>query len=131
MSTCEGTRYVSDVLARAASLGLAGLATLGCGDDDHRHVSANPPPPVIEPQMPLDGATIPKFVDPLPTLSDNRVDGTRPVAIDMEEFQQKMLPSSVYADLPAPFNAGTFLWGYDVNAGSPQFPARTIEAQRG
>src|SRR5262249_3445886 len=132
MSTCQGTRYVSDVVARAASLGLAGVAALGCtGSDEPPQVSSNPPPSAIVPQTPLDGATIPKYVDRLPMLSGNRVDGTRSVTVDMEEFQQKMLPSSVHADLPAPFNAGTFLWGYDINASSPQFPARTIEAQRG
>src|SRR4029078_11077067 len=91
---------------------------------------SNTPPPVVVPQTPLDGATIPKYVDLLPTLSDNRVDGTTTANVDMEEVQQKMLPSSVYASLPAPFNAGTFLWGYEVNA-NPQFPARTIEAPRG
>jgi FtsP/CotA-like multicopper oxidase with cupredoxin domain len=122
----------SDVLASATLFGLAGVAVLGCtGGDEPLHVSSNAAPSVVVPQTPLDGATILKYVDRLPRLSGNRVDGTRTVTVDMEEFQQKMLPSSMYASLPAPFNAGTFLWGYEVNANNPQFPARTIEVRRG
>jgi FtsP/CotA-like multicopper oxidase with cupredoxin domain len=48
----------------------------------------------------------------------------------MQEFQQKVLPASVYAALPAPFNAGTYLWGYNINNAGPSWPARTIEAKR-
>src|SRR3954462_2148896 len=124
MSTCEGTRHVSDVLARAVPLGLAGIAALGCtGIDEPLHVSSDTAPSVVVPQTPLDGATIPKYVTRLTTLSGNRVDGTRIVTVDMEEFQEKILPSSVYVNLPSPFHPGTFLWGYEVNANHPQFPA--------
>src|SRR5215475_7296954 len=116
MSTCEGTRYLSDLLARAASLGLAGVAVLGCtGGDEPLQVSSNTAAAVLQPQTPLDGATIPKYVDRLPTLSGNRVDGTKSVSVNMTEFQQKMLPSSVYSNLPGPFNNGTFVWGYALN----------------
>jgi FtsP/CotA-like multicopper oxidase with cupredoxin domain len=132
MSTCEGTRYLSDLLARAASLGLVGVAVLGCtGGDEPLQVSSNTAPSVLVPQTPLDGATIPKYVDRLPTLGSNRVDGTRSVSIDMHEFQQKLLPNSVYSGLPSPFNAGTFLWGYQLNGGQTQFPSQTIQARRG
>src|SRR5262249_39207912 len=41
------------------------------------------------------------------------------------------LPNSVYAGRPAPFNNGTFLWGYNINGAGPSFPARTIESPRG
>ena len=132
MSTCVGTRYLSDLLARAASLGLAGVAVLGCtAGDDPLQVSSNTAAAVLQPQTPLDGATVPKYVTRLTTLSGSRVDGTRSVAIDMHEFQQKMLPNSVYSNLPSPFNNGTFVWGYQANGGQPQFPAQTIEARRG
>jgi len=136
MSKCEGTRYVRvaesppvdlrHLLARAASLGLAGVAVLGCmGHDEPLAVSSNTAPSVIVPQTPLDGATVPKYVEPLRTLSSSRVDGTQSVKVDMEEFQQKMLPAAMYANLPAPFNNGTFLWGYEVNGSGPRFPANT------
>jgi FtsP/CotA-like multicopper oxidase with cupredoxin domain len=114
------------------SLSLAGIAALGCtGSDEPLHVSTNTAPSVLVPQIPLDGATIPKYVTRLTTLGGNRVDGTGTVTVDMEEFQEQVLPSSMYANLPAPFHHGTFLWGYEVNAHHPQFPARTIEVQRG
>src|SRR5262245_2098871 len=65
-------------------------------------------------QTPLAGTSIPKFVDPLPTFVGRRVNATVPLQVNMEEFQQKVLPASVYAPLAPPFNNGTFLWGYDV-----------------
>jgi FtsP/CotA-like multicopper oxidase with cupredoxin domain len=49
----------------------------------------------------------------------------------MQEFQQKVLPASFYASLPAPFRNGTFLWGYNVNGSGPSWPARTLEARQG
>ena len=132
MRSREDTGYLLDLLTRAASLGLAGVAALGCtGGDDPLRVSSNVGEAVLQPQTPLDGAAIPKYVDRLPTLSGSRVDGTRTVNIDMHEFQQKLLPNSVYASLPAPFNGGTFVWGYQANNGNPQFPAQTIEARQG
>src|SRR5690242_4591879 len=59
-------------------------------------------------QTPLDGNSIPKFVDRLPTLAGKRVDGTSTLSVNMEEFQQKVLPASVYARLAAPYNQGTY-----------------------
>jgi FtsP/CotA-like multicopper oxidase with cupredoxin domain len=48
----------------------------------------------------------------------------------MEEFQQKVLPPSVYAHLPAPYNNGTYLYGYNLNGLGASWPARTIEARQ-
>jgi len=115
MSTCESTRCIRELLARTASLGLAGVAVLGCtGTDDPLQVNSTVQPSVLVSQTPLDGATVPKYVDRLPLLSTNRVDGTQSVAVHMEEFQQKMLPGSMYSGLASPFRNGTFMWGYEV-----------------
>jgi FtsP/CotA-like multicopper oxidase with cupredoxin domain len=48
----------------------------------------------------------------------------------MQEFQQKVLPASFYANLPAPFNSCTILWGYNIIGLGPSWPARTIEAHQ-
>jgi len=82
-------------------------------------------------QTPLDGATIPKYVEPLTMLSGARHNGSQTQNIQMLEFQQKILPTSVYAALPAPFNAGSYLWGYKLNSSPPSWPAATIEAHQG
>jgi len=81
-------------------------------------------------QTPLDGTTIPRFVDPLPTFSGRRVDGTATVNVNMQEFQQKVLPASIYAPLAAPYKAGTYLWGYNINNAGASWPARTIESKQ-
>ena len=81
-------------------------------------------------QTPLEGTTIPRFVDPLPTFNGRRVDATATVNVNMQEFQQKVLPASIYAAAPAPYNAGTFLWGYNINNAGASWPARTIEAKQ-
>ena len=98
----------------------------------------------------LDGATIPKFIDPLITNSE-RVDGTRKLKIAAKEFQQRILPTSFYASLPSYVEyssvhtghqlfainpqKGTYLWGYAIADGQkvygPRFPSYTIETQRG
>jgi FtsP/CotA-like multicopper oxidase with cupredoxin domain len=70
------------------------------------------------------------FVDQVPTFAGRRQDGTVTLGVNMQEFQQFVLPASVYAGLPAPFNAGTFLWGYNINNAGPTWPARTIESRR-
>ncbi len=53
----------------------------------------------------------------------------------MEEFQQQILPASLYTGVPAPYRAGTYVWGYAVSDGAslygPLYPAFTIEARRG
>jgi spore coat protein A, manganese oxidase len=90
----------------------------------------NPPvEPVI--QVLIDGATIPKYVETVPALNANRVNGTAGLAVDMVEFQQRILPATFYAALPAPYSAGTYVWGYKVDATGPSWPGRTIEVQRG
>lgn len=87
------------------------------------------------PQVPLAGRTLAKFVDPLPVFvtssQDLRVKGTN-LVITMEEFQQKILPSTfVY---PADFTGGTWVWGYKIIDGGttrgPHYPGFTVEAQR-
>jgi len=85
---------------------------------------------VSVPQTPLPGTSIPMFVDPLPTFYGRRVDGTTTVDVNMEEFQQKVLPASIYEGVAAPFNNGTFLWGYDINGAGPSWPARSIEVRQ-
>jgi spore coat protein A len=82
-------------------------------------------------QTPLQGTTIPRFVDPLPTFNGRRVDGTATVNVNMQEFQQKVLPASIYASLAAPYKAGTYLWGYNINNAGASWPARTIESKQG
>lgn len=82
------------------------------------------------PQTPLLGAAIPQYADPVPTFSNKRVNGRRPVDVDMLEVQQKVLPQSVYATLSAPFNKGTFVWAYKVGNRPAHWPGYTIEAHR-
>jgi FtsP/CotA-like multicopper oxidase with cupredoxin domain len=119
-------------LTRAAAFGVIGIAALGCaGDDQPLQVSSQAAASQIVAQTPLDGATVPKYVDRLPLLGASRVDGTRSVTVNMQEFQQKMLPAAMYTGLSAPFRNGTFMWGYQVNGATPQFPSPTIEARRG
>jgi len=81
-------------------------------------------------QIPLSGNSVAKFVDPLPTFNGRRSDGTTTQHVAMQEFQQKVLPNSFYTALRAPFNNGTYLWGYNINGAGPSFPARTIERAR-
>ena len=73
-------------------------------------------------QVPLPGASIPKFVDPLPQPA--RLDGTHtwpgnPIVVRLDEFQQKVLPASMYAGLPAKYRSGTYVWSY-VIPGKPR-----------
>jgi hypothetical protein len=75
-------------------------------------VAAPPPPP---PQTPLNSTSIPQFVDPLPALrvitGAHDTDANQ-IELRATEFQSKVLPASFYAALPAPYNAGTYVWGY-------------------
>jgi spore coat protein A len=148
MSTCEQSIYshteicvqlepfVARPTGRArwpwASAAIAGLALLGCvAGDEPQRLGSTSAPSVQVAQAPLDGATLPKYVEPLVALSGQRADGSHAVNVNMVEFQQKILPASVYASLSAPFNAGTFLWGYQVNNSPAHYPAATIEARQG
>ncbi|MCE5294821.1 MAG: multicopper oxidase domain-containing protein [Chlamydiales bacterium] len=98
----------------------------------------------------LDGSTIPKFVEPLPTFHGRRADGRKHLRVTAEEFQQKILPASFYKSLPSCAvykdaetgkqlfsinpKKGTYLWGYKVEDGKhsygPSYPASTIVAKR-
>jgi spore coat protein A, manganese oxidase len=83
-------------------------------------------------QVRLPGSSIPKFVEPVPLFGPagiQRVASSR-ISVSFDEFQQKVLPSSIYARLPSPFNSGTFLWGYNVERKGPRYPGVTIEARR-
>ncbi|MCL4559299.1 MAG: multicopper oxidase [Chloroflexi bacterium] len=92
-------------------------------------------------QTPLAGKGIPKFVEALPIFGDSegvepgqvnapRVTGTN-ITVSAHEIQQKVLPASFYSALPAPFNAGTYVWAYNVGDTLPIYPGISIEAQRG
>ena len=91
-------------------------------------------------QSPLDGGTLFKnfkFTNRVPTFVGRRVTHAS-INVGMFEFQQQVLPGDFYEALPAPFNGGTYLWGYQVGSGSgetednrPSWPGRTVEAQSG
>ncbi|TLN03394.1 bilirubin oxidase, partial [bacterium] len=81
-------------------------------------------------QTPLAGSLIPRFVEPLPTFVGLRQSGTE-IPVEMLEFQQMVLPASFYAPLAAPFNSGTYVWGYNVNNTLPIYPGVTVESLRG
>jgi spore coat protein A len=115
------------------SAGLCATALAGAGCDAQpaaEDTAVVKSPATLIAQTPLDGNTIPKYVEPLPSLSATRINGAAPVTVDMVEFQQRILPASIYAARPAPFNAGSFLWGYRLNGNAPSWPARTIEARQ-
>ncbi|GHO85780.1 multicopper oxidase family protein [Dictyobacter formicarum] len=80
-------------------------------------------------QIPLPAANIPQFVEPLPTFAGQRL-ASPFLKVSMQEFQQKILPTQLYAQLPAPFNKGTYLWGYGVGHQPVSYPGYTIEARR-
>ena len=86
---------------------------------------------VQTPQTPLPGGGVRQFVEALPTFVGRRVDDSF-IEVGMVAFQQATLPDRLYAGLPAPFNAGTYVWGYQVGDDTrPSWPGTTIEAQRG
>ena len=116
-------RSCQQLLART-SLGASLLLAAGCGQSPSTAdtTGTTTQASVSTPQTPLDGNTVPKFVDPLPTFNGRRVSGTTTVNVNMQEFQQKVLPASVYAGRPAPFNNGTFLWGYNINGAGASWP---------
>ncbi|HET9596864.1 MAG TPA: multicopper oxidase domain-containing protein [Anaeromyxobacteraceae bacterium] len=100
-----------------------------------------PPLALAQPiQTPLPGASVPKYVEPLLTFAGQRVGGPL-VVTTLKETVQKVLPQSVYAPLPAPFNQGTEVWGYDVTgvdvatglpvSRGPNYPGFTVEAKQG
>jgi spore coat protein A len=102
------------------------------GDGGNGEAAAGEAGPTVPvEQVALSFAKIPKYVDPVPTFTGKRVSGADGgLTVEMDEFQQKILPESVYAGLPAPFSAGTYQWGYNVASTGPSWPATTIEVQR-
>jgi FtsP/CotA-like multicopper oxidase with cupredoxin domain len=122
--------------ARVKLVGLvatAALLGLGCesaSDPTAGAVTVRVGESVSVPQTPLEGTSITPFVEALTTFNGRRVNGTATVNVNMQEFQQKVLPASFYASRPAPYNAGTYLWGYNENGAGPSWPARTIESKQ-
>jgi FtsP/CotA-like multicopper oxidase with cupredoxin domain len=79
-------------------------------------------------QRPLNARTIPQFVENLPDFSAlGRVNGDVPYRVRFEEFQQKILPVSFYAKLPAPYSAGTMVFGYGMDQGTNHYPALPLK----
>src|SRR6478736_5017359 len=80
------------------AIGLLGSTALmlgcGLGNDLDPGVQTQMSASVSSPQTPLDGTTLPRFVDPLPTFNGRRVNGTPTVQANMQEFQQKILNNS-------------------------------------
>ena len=99
------------------------IALAGCGGGGNNGKPAPGP-------QPLPGTSLPKFVDALPTFNGRRADGTATLHVSMEEFQQKVLPESVYAGLKPPYQNGTFVWGYNIDDAGLSWLARTIEAMQ-
>jgi FtsP/CotA-like multicopper oxidase with cupredoxin domain len=82
-------------------------------------------------QIPLPGASIPKYVIPLAHFNNaTRVTGT-PIAVDMQELQQMVLPAAMYPPAPSPFAAGTWVWGYNVGGRGAHYPGFSIVATKG
>src|SRR5262245_40378217 len=107
------------------------LTLFGCSSTEPTETLGDAEQYSVEtPQTPLDGATVQKYVDPVPTFSGRRSNGQTTQQIRMVEFQQRVLPAAIYAGLPAPFNAGTYTWGYSINSGTPSWPSVTIESRQ-
>ncbi|HZC67172.1 MAG TPA: multicopper oxidase domain-containing protein, partial [Nitrospirales bacterium] len=114
-------------------------AALGAGAAVGRHLDlrmfpASPAYASVQvPQTALPGAAIQPFVEPLTTFAGRRVNSPS-LEIGMFEFQQRLLPASIYDALPGPYNRGTYCWGYAVGTpGShapPSYPGVTVEAER-
>jgi len=81
-------------------------------------------------QVMLSPKVIPQFVEPLPHFANHRMTGTSFTA-SAEEIQQMVLPATFYAALLPPYNAGTYVWGYNVNGVGAHYPGFTVEAARG
>jgi FtsP/CotA-like multicopper oxidase with cupredoxin domain len=93
-------------------------------------------PAALAAQVPLPGASIPKYVDPLPELGTTDVTGGGLITVTVGEAQQPVLPASIYAALPAPYNAGTWVWQYSATNTVYNGPRQTylgpvIVAKRG
>ncbi len=85
------------------------------------------------PQTALPGSSIRQqfgqFVEPVPTFVGKRVSAPT-ITVRVQEFQQQILPASLYAQLKPPYTKGTYLWGYQVDARPVSYPGFTVEAHR-
>lgn len=81
-------------------------------------------------QIMMNPKAIPQFVEPMPHFANHRVVGDN-LTVSVEELQELVLPASVYAALAVPYNAGTYVWGYNVNGSGAYYPGFTVEAERG
>src|SRR5260370_11214700 len=96
-----------------------------CRGGQVRTVSAS-----VSSHMALPGSGIPKYVETLPTFAGSRVSAAN-IAVSIEEFQQFVLPASIYSALPGAFSQGTYVWGYRVGNMPPHYPGFTSEAPKG
>jgi FtsP/CotA-like multicopper oxidase with cupredoxin domain len=93
------------------------------------------------PQTALLGASVNKYVTPLPVFVGARVQAGTALAVSYDEFQQKVLPDNFYATLPSSitpypgitFNPrlGTYVWGYKVGGAPHLYPGFTVESHKG
>src|SRR5436305_14869067 len=113
------------VVKVGALMGVGGFAAAGGALVIPRFFKSSNPS-----QTTLLGSKIPKFVDPLSTFVGTRVTSTS-FDVQMGEFQQKILPNSLYSGLSQQSVAGTYLWGYKVGDKPFSYPGHTVEAQRG
>jgi len=82
---------------------------------------------VSQPQTPLPGGNIPKYVTALRTFNGHRVQNSS-FTTRMQEFQQVVLPPSVY---PSSFRNGTWVWGYQNDGQAASWPGASVEVTRG
>jgi hypothetical protein len=80
-------------------------------------------------QVMLNPKAIPQFVEPLPHFANHRLGGAA-FTVSAEEIQQMVLPATFYAALASAYNAGTYVWGYNVNGVGAHYPGFTVEATR-
>ena len=79
-------------------------------------------------QIPIPGASVPKYVTPLAHFNNAaRVTGT-PISVNMQEVQQLVLPPAMY---PEEYAAGTWIWGYNVGGRGAHTPGVSIQVTKG
>ncbi len=109
-------------LLLAGCLGAASITTVSGLVHPQRAMAS-----VLQPQTPLPGARIPKYVTALPTFSGKRVDAAS-MTTAFVEFAQQVLPPSMYPDA---YSDGTWVWGYQVADRPASWPGCTVEAWEG
>jgi len=78
--------------------------------------------------------SIPKYVEELPqlpTLDGTTTSRSSPAVLSLREFQQQILPASVYRQLTGRYRKGTYIWSYTVPGQPMTYPGPTIEARFG